>query len=448
MSVYYEDEKAMVYHGDCIEVMRSMPDGSVDAVVTDPPYGIRFMGQAWDGADIVARQERGKATSPMPAGVSGPNGGYRSLAAEAGRYDQSANATRLFQEWCEEWAAECLRVLKPGGHLLAFGSPRAWHRLACGVEDAGFEIRDSIAWLYASGFPKSLSVAKAIESREKTGKSNSRSLREVELAGNGDEYMMTGKNNGIMGETVVRTRKQFVPSSEAAQRWEGWGTALKPGFEPCLVARKPLAGTVAENVLAYGTGALNIDANRIHSAGSEGRTGGNWRPENRDTRDEGRTKDGRFPTNVILDEQAAAQLDAEAPHTVSTVRKPRAGRSGNGWGMTSTGSEYDDRGGPSRFFPTFRFEAKAPTSERPNVSGVQHPTVKPLALMQWLIRLVAPHGATILDPFAGSGTTLEAGIREGVRVIGIERESDYLPLIMQRLSKDIDLPLDLEGGVA
>ena len=417
MSVYYEDEKAMVYHGDCIEVMRSMPDGSVDAVVTDPPYGIRFMGQAWDSVDIVARQERGKRTSPMPTGVGGPNGGYRSLAAEAGRYEQSASATRLFQEWCEDWASECLRLLKPGGHLLTFGSPRTWHRLACGVENGGFEIRDSIAWLYASGFPKSRNVRADLD-------------------------------------------RMGAPEAES---WVGWGTALKPGFEPCLVARKPLEGTVAQNVLAYGTGALNIDMTRIHTAGSEGksysvrrlksgaelnRTGGSWRPEDRETRYEGRTKDGRWPTNVVLDEESAARLDAEGPHTVSTVRKPRAGRSGNGWGMTSTGSEYDDRGGPSRFFPTFRFEAKAPTSERPNVSGMQHPTVKPLALMQWLIRLVAPHGATILDPFAGSGTTLEAGIREGVRVIGIERESDYLPLIMQRFSKDIDLPLDLEGGVA
>lgn len=416
-NVYYVDDWVTVYHGDCIEVMRSMPDESVDAVVTDPPYGIRFMGQAWDGADIVERQERGKRTSPMPAGVGGPNGGYRSLAAEAGRYDQSANATRLFQEWCEEWAAECLRVLKPGGHMLAFGSPRAWHRLACGVEDAGFEIRDSIAWLYASGFPKSRNVRADLD-------------------------------------------RMGVPEAES---WEGWGTALKPAFEPCVVARKPLCGTVAANLLSHGVGALNIDATRIHTPGSEGRsysvrrlksgaelhrTGGNWRPDDRDTRYEGRTKDGKWTTNVVLDDQAAAQLDAEAPHTVSTVGKPRAGRSGDGWGMTATGSEYEDQGGPSRFFPTFRFEAKAPSSERPNVDGVQHPTVKPLALMQWLIRLVVPRGATILDPFAGSGTTLEAGIRESVHVIGIEREATYLPLIMQRLSQDIDIPLDLEGGVA
>jgi DNA modification methylase len=166
MTIHYTDELVTVHHGDCIEVMRTLPDNSIDSVVTDPPYGIRFMGAAWDGADIVERQERGKRTSPMPEGLGGPNGGYRSLAAEAGRYDRGLTANQAFQLWCEEWAAECLRVLKPGGHLLSFGSSRTWHRLAAAVEDAGFEIRDSIAWLYGSGFPKSLDVAKAVTSTE------------------------------------------------------------------------------------------------------------------------------------------------------------------------------------------------------------------------------------------------------------------------------------------
>ena len=154
MKPYYEEELAAVYHGDCIDVIRELPDGSVDAVVTDPPYGIRFMGESWDGADIVKRQERGKATSPMPAGIGGPNGGYRSIAAEAGRYNRSLKASLAFMDWSKEWASECYRLLKPGGHMLAFGSPRCYHQLGMGIELAGFEIRDTIAWLFGQGFPK------------------------------------------------------------------------------------------------------------------------------------------------------------------------------------------------------------------------------------------------------------------------------------------------------
>ena len=159
MTVHYTDADVTLHHGDCLEVLASMPDCSVDAVITDPPYGIRFMGKAWDGADIEARTRR-RDVCPMPSEVGGPRGGYRSSATEAGRYDLSANAA--FQQWCTSWAAECLRVLNPGGHLIAFGSPRTGHRLASGIEDAGFEIRDTIAWLYGSGFPKSLDVSKAI----------------------------------------------------------------------------------------------------------------------------------------------------------------------------------------------------------------------------------------------------------------------------------------------
>ena len=162
MKVWHRDEHVTLYQGDCVDVMRDLPDASVDAVVTDPPYGIRFMGEAWDGKDIVDRQARGKETSPMPDAMGGPNGGYRSLAAEAGRYSRSLKDARAFEAWSSVWAAECHRLLKPGGHLLAFGSPRLYHRLVSGIENAGFEIRDTIAWLFGQGFPKSLDVAKAV----------------------------------------------------------------------------------------------------------------------------------------------------------------------------------------------------------------------------------------------------------------------------------------------
>lgn len=383
MKPYYSEELADVYHGDCIDVMRELPDGSVDAVVTDPPYGIRFMGESWDGADIVKRQERGKATSPMPEGVGGPNGGYRSLAAEAGRYNRSLKASLAFMDWCREWASECYRLLKPGGHMLAFGSPRCYHQLGMGIELAGFEVRDTIAWLFGQGFPKSLDVAKAIETK------------------GGD-----------------------------ARPWYGWGTALKPAFEPCVVARKPIAGSVSENVLTHGTGALNIDATRVDVEGSEL---------------------GRWTTNVALDGAAADALDQQTGELSETKphkfqRGATTGK-GIGYGSGSTGGDaeitYEDSGGASRFFPAFRYEAKASSAERPKVGGVQHPTVKPLDLMRWLVRLVAPQGATILEPFAGSGTTIEACIAEGMRCIAIEREEQYLPLILDRISKPIDVPLPI-----
>ncbi len=268
-----------------------------------------------------------------------------------------------------------------------------------------------------------------------------------------------GTYSGRAGATPHRT----VPVSSAA--WEGWGTALKPSFEPCVVARRPLDGTVADNVLAHGVGGINIDACRIHSAGSEGRdytvrrlksgaelnrTGGNWRPEEGGEAYVGRTKDGRWPSNVVLDEEAAHALDAEAPESVSRRGKPRqAAQLGEGWGMRATGAEYSDSGGPSRFFPVFpafRYEVKASADERPSVGGVSHPTVKPLALMRWLVRLVTPYGGMVLDPFAGSGTTLEAAVAEGMRAVGVEREESYLPLIASRLDRPVTPVLDLGIG--
>ena len=246
LTPYYVDEHVTLHHGDCLDVLRTLPDCSIDAVVTDPPYGLRFMGRAWDGQDIIdaTRARQGQAEMPDD-GRSGVNGGYRSPSTEAGRYDLSANAA--FGLWCQEWATECLRVLKPGGHMLAFGGSRTWHRLACAVEDAGFEIRDSIAWIYGKGFPKSVDVAKAIDKAAGHWRGRATAVESDNQSMGGGNYGRTPKGTPI------------TPAAAAA----GYGTALKPAFEPIVVGRKPLAGTVAANWIDHGTGALNIDACRV-----------------------------------------------------------------------------------------------------------------------------------------------------------------------------------------
>ncbi|ALA06326.1 DNA methylase [Mycobacterium phage Ukulele] len=354
----------------------------------------------------------------------------------------------------EMWE-QCLRVLKPGGHLLAFGGSRTWHRLTVAIEDAGFEIRDSIAWLYGSGFPKSLDVSKAIDKaagaeREVTGLSQHHSPgRTTDLGLINDDGWQGGQ-----------LRTVTAPATEAAWQWQGWGTALKPAFEPIVVARKPLAGTVAANVLEHGTGALNIDACRIPAgqdyrdkcasvvgldSNRNGAAYGEWTGARTDSARE----EGRWPTNVVLDDTQAAELDAQTGIQKSGTAVQRNGGGqkifgGIAGGENSAGARpdagYNDEGGASRFFPVFKYQAKAPTKERPsyvNEDGnkVAHSTVKPLALMRWLVKLVTPPGGVVLDPFAGSGTTVEACLLEKFRCIAIENEPDYIPLIEQRLER-------------
>ena len=492
MTVVFEGPGVTVHHGDCIEVMRTIPDASIDAIVTDPPYGLEFMGKDWDGADGFRRSlnpnDAGRTASKATAGMSqtgysdGANrierpsflGGLNPKCTTCGKWQRGGNPCscesptftderlprlHTFQEWCTEWAREALRVLKPGGHLLAFGGSRTWHRLAAGIEDAGFEIRDSIAWLYGSGFPKSLDVSKAIDAA-------AGAKREVVAEGAPVKRMIPGADQNRTGSWIKDNGRTFVPTvtapaTEEAAKWEGWGTALKPAFEPIVVGRKPLVGTVAANVLTHGTGALNIDASRVgDGSDSEGD-----RPA-REASSAARYTDrgavnlaatpgprggspaGRWPTNVVLDESQAAELDKQAGTRTSGAKRHAAGdviqsnwRSLEGRSDAARRAKDSvwnaDSGGASRFFPTFRYEAKAGSDERPNVNGVQHPTVKPLDLMRWLVRLVTPPNGVILEPFAGSGTTLEAAVLEGFQVIGIEREADYLPLIEARLTKPL-----------
>ena len=408
---WLDDGDVKVYAGDCIDVMAAMPAESVDAVCTDPPYALTFMGRGWD--------------------AYGP--------AE-------------FQAWCEQWATEALRVLKPGGHLLAFGGTRTFHRLTSGLEDAGFEIRDCLSWLYGSGFPKSLDVSKAIDKaagaeREVVGKNpNGRHVEPLRFNGQNARPNLVGVLPDIT-----------APATEAAAAWQGWGTALKPAWEPIVLARKPLAGTVAANVQAHGTGALNIDGCRIgtdpgysYPNGAGGSTFGIGKGNDGSrTAPASSNPAGRWPANVVIDADAARMLDDHAGERPSGggERRPREWQSVNAYGFSERPNGASDyhreasTGGPSRFFYT----AKASTAERNNGHGPAntHPTVKPVDLMRWCIRLITPPGGTVLDPFGGSGTTGVAARAEGMRCILIEREAEYLPIIAGRLSQ-----LSLLGDVA
>ena len=361
--------------GDCLEVMRTLPDCSVDAVVTDPPYGLSFMGKRWD-------------------------------------YDVPS---------VEIWA-ECLRVLKPGGHLLAFAGTRTQHRMAVRIEDAGFEIRDMIAWVYGSGFPKSLDVSKAID--------KAAGLERDRIPGG------QGGANSILG-----ARKCGEAISGEAQQWAGWGTALKPALEPITMARKPIAGTVAANVLAHGTGGINVDGCRI--AASDGYTenavtqGVNTAQTSYDPRQVRRTFEpssfGRWPANLIHD--GSEEVVGLFPQTTGGSPGPRvATRERNkGWCNSSPGDgvaaidNYGDTGSAARFFYT----AKASRDDRSD--GNTHPTVKPTDLMRYLCRLVTPPGGVVLDPFMGSGSTGKAAMLEGFEFIGIEREVQYHAIAERRI---------------
>lgn len=394
-----------LFNDDCRNALKALPDASVDSVVTDPPYELGFMGKGWDASGI-------------------------------------AYSVAMWRE--------VLRVLKPGGHVLAFGGTRTYHRMAVAIEDAGFEIRDSLHWIYGSGFPKSHNLS---------------------------------------------------------DKWQGWGTALKPAHEPVVVARKPLVGTVAASVQAHGTGALNIDGCRVQYA-NDADMGAARVPQpafNSPTgavygfkAGEGRNGDvfdpskGRWPPNILLshtpecgeacaEDCAVTELDRQGGTSRSVVRQPSGGpilNPATGWNANSMTDQtvrgYADEGGPSRFFPVFRYQAKASRSERnagleafpeslpkapngsPNAVGATrgslskpraniHPTVKPVDLMRWLVRLVTPPGGVVLEPFMGSGTTGVACVQEGFAFIGIEREPQYFEICKARIdSAHCDQPVQSE----
>lgn len=357
-------------NGDCLDALRTLDDNSIDAVITDPPYGLSNTTPA-QVADTIARWAQGD-TEHVPQGK-----GYLGAAWDG------------FVPPPAVWS-ECLRVLKPGGHLIVFAGTRTQDLMGISVRLAGFDVRDNMAWIYGSGFPKGQSLDKAIDKRlgaqrEVVGTYMGASNIGKKADGKWG-YGTTGDSNKGADRTVEIT----VPATPEAAQWEGWHTQLKPAHEPIIVARKPFGGALVDNVMTHGTGAINIDGERVDPRGSD-------------------TTPARYPANVILDEQAADALD-----------------------------DASDEQGASRFFHVFKYAKKAARRERPEVTRddgtkVVHATVKPLELMSHLVGLVAPPGSVVLDPFAGSGTTLEAARNNGSRSIGIEQSADYCDLIRERM---------------
>lgn len=445
--------------GDCLDKLKELDDNSIDSIVTDPPYGLSFMGKDWDKV---------KATQETKSQVVKGLGAGMKMTTLADNIE--------FEKWVTEWSMECMRVLKPGGYMLAFGGSRMYHRLASGVENAGFEIRDQMMWIYGSGFPKSMNIGMKVD--EKLG--NERELVErpkSEQRPNADNNR--DKNKDVGGFAMSDNKYKSVGNSE----WEGWGTALKPAHEPIVMARKPLSEkTLVDNVLEWGTGGINIDDSRIetnedlnYGAGIKSNVGFKSSPQNNQRPIyDGR---GRFPANVIFDEEAGKILDEQ-----SGISKSTGGRSGNKEGVGQNGiyGQYNgevrdenpglgDVGGASRFFycpktsktdrneglehlPISRPDTRTETGMGSFVDkGVQpqqniHPTVKPTDLMLYLIRLITPKGGTTLDPFMGSGSTGKAAVRGGFDFVGIEREKEYMEIATARIQYEIDNPYNEEKG--
>jgi len=424
-------ETNICYLGNCLDILPKIPDNSVDSIVTDPPYELGFMGKSWDNSGIAY-------SVPM-------------------------------------WK-ECLRVLKPGGHLLSFSGTRTYHRMAVAIEDAGFEIRDMIEWVYGSGFPKSLNIGKAVDKLQ------------------GNEREVLGEKPTLHYGSDENVQKYGfatqgnIEITKGTSEWEGWGTALKPAHEPICMARKPLAeSTVAENVLKYGTGGINIDESRVESKprltgtlnkGDEIKAEptsfkGSGTRKLQTNYDEKMAENnlGRFPANLILED--CEEVRECFPETKSGSIKPHIQNTNKelvqfNASKEITSSFSGDSGNASRFFKSILYYPKASKSERnkgmddleakpmykADGSGQSleifgstdggrenrknnHPTVKPIALMSYLIKMITPKGGIVLEPFAGSGSTLVAARDNGFKYIGIEMTEEYLPIIQARTGCEI-----------
>jgi DNA modification methylase len=437
-----------VINGDCLTVMRTMADCSVDAIVCDPPAGIAFMGKSWDH----------------------DKGGRDAWIA-----------------WLAEVMREGLRLLKPGGHALVWALPRTSHWTGMALEDAGFEVRDRISHLFGSGFPKSANVSKQMDKaagaeREVLGE---KVYGDGHIQRNGTPRNKSGRYNLTMRDGVDPNPMETAPATDLAKQWDGWGTALKPGAEDWWLCRKPLSGTVASNVAQHGTGALNIDGCRIAGAGAytnHTRKIGTEPGWNGKHTGEVTQHSGRWPANVVLDEEAARMLDEQSGERKScgqytdSMARPEAPNHGQvfsnpemGWTRAEKNKYAGDTGGASRFFycakssraeremgldttgPRFKHGdtlRKIENAVEAKTAGNHHPCVKPLSLMRWLTKLVTPPNGLILDPFCGSGSTGCAAALEGFRFVGIEQDAEYCAIAEKRIahwSKQVQPELNLSA---
>jgi site-specific DNA-methyltransferase (adenine-specific) len=388
-------------NGDCIEQMRQLEPNSVDSIVTDPPYELGFMGKSWDSTGI-------------------------------------AYSVKMWDE--------ALRVLKPGGHLLAFSGSRTYHRMVVAIEDAGFEIRDQIMWVYGSGFPKSLDVSKAIDKqagveREVVGTWKPQGTARLVGGKNPDGIFTNPDNAELKGELPITT-----PTTDKAKQWAGWGTALKPAHEPIVLARKPLIGTVATNVIIHGTGALNIDGSRVQyeSLSDKEKALKGDAFKRKDVSDEGwsrpwmsdqnkidelnkaakeRADQGRWPANFIHDgSDEVVELLEDAARFFYCAKASKKDRNEGLDGFAEKRPDERTESGMG----TFTEKGVAKQSNH-------HPTVKPTELMRYLVRLVTPPNGTVLDPFMGSGSTGKAAVLENFSFIGIDQSADYLEIATARI---------------
>lgn len=388
--------------GDCMEVMKSLPDCSIDSCVTDPPYGLNFMGKDFDNP--------------------------KAMTEEAG------SDMEKFQKYLTPIFKEMLRVAKPGAHLLAFGGTRTFHRLACAIEDAGWECRDTIMYCFGSGFPKGMDVGKAIDKLKGAKRTEVVRTRHRNVKPYDD-------GNGWNSNNTTGDYQYTAPATPEAEMWDGWNSVLKPAFEPIIMARKPLEGTIAENVLNYGTGAINIDGCRVPT--EDNLNGGAYSSPHDEKRTDGYRfqaggggtylqPTGRYPANLIHDgsDEVLALFPERNCGTPGVINHTKNGRHiyskyPNETSIISVA--HGGSGSAARFF----YCAKASRKERGE--GNTHPTVKPLALMRYLVRLVTRKGGLVLDPFMGSGTTGIAAKLEGMRFFGCEKEPDYFEIAKRRV---------------
>lgn len=425
MKLFSEGKSYKLYEGNMLDMLEVIEPNSIESIVTDPPYELGFMAKSWDSTGIAFQPDTWK---------------------------------------------KCLDVLKPGGYLLAFGGSRTFHRIACAIEDAGFEIRDTIMWLYSTGFPKSMSISKGIEAKETYGVAGTVYKKKIELACEGETYTVKQTNNGAMGELKEFERKNYVPTSALAKQWDGWGTCLKPAYEPIIIARKPCEGSCIDNVINYGVGGINIDECRIpflndkdykitadknqHADfGTQPLTGNIVYGDYSMVQPKNYESDGRFPSNVILtyDDQDYAEVCGGMPYNKTGDLSPY----------------QEDEGSAARYFYCAKasvkdreeglddFPVKQSTGDGDGIGDYLtekaphknfHPTLKPCTLMQYLIRLVTPKGGTVLDPFNGSGSTGKACMYENrerdvdYKYIGIEITEEYLPISDARIKYVENLP--------